>query len=172
MKLGWAAAFALALIAASPGVAQEAKGRHEILAQMPKELGGAPGVSVGDGMMLYPSAKPGRDPTIGVMIVKTEKVVDLAELRSSMRKGTPEGSVRGILREGTFTTANWPGAGTFFGEYATDIGISQNWALTTGKQNMLVSITALDKKSAKRAEAEVAEKIFGGAVISASKQAE
>lgn len=171
MRLGQAAAVTLVLLA-SPGAAQEAKRTDELPALMPKELGGAPGVDVGEGIRLYPSAKPGRDPMIGVTIIKSEKVVTPAEMRSHVRDRHRETGIRQIMREGTFTTRNWPGAGTFFGEYETGGAFNQTWMMSTGKQNVIVTVTYFPKVDAKRAEAEVAEKIFGGAVISAHKPAE
>ncbi|MEA3063713.1 MAG: hypothetical protein QOJ27_141, partial [Sphingomonadales bacterium] len=43
---------------------------------------------------------------------------------------------------------------------------------TTDREHIMVTTTYLNRKGAKRAEALVAENIFGGAVISAAKPAE
>jgi hypothetical protein len=172
MRLGQAAAAALALIAASPGSAQEAVRTDQPSVQMPKELGGGSGLSVGDGMTLYPSSRPGIGPMIGIMIVDSDKAVAMDEMAGSVRDRHRKNGLRRIMREGTFTTSKWPGAKTFFGEYETGKDFNQTWMMSTGRQNVLVTITYLKKKDAARAEAEVAEKIFGGAVISASKPAE
>jgi hypothetical protein len=172
MRIGQAAALALALIAASPGSAQEAVGPNGPSLQMPKELGGGPGMSVGDGMMLFPSSRPGVGPMIGILLVDSDKAVALGEMGSTVRNRHRKAGGFRIIREGTFQVPKWPGARTFFGEYETGGDFNQTWVMSTGRQNVLVTVTYLKKKDAKLAEAEVAEKIFGGAVISAGKPAE
>ncbi len=172
MRIGHAAAVALALIAASPGPAQGSDRPGEPSVQMPKELGGGQGMSVGDGMMLFPSSRPGIGPMVGILIVNSDKAVALDEMAVSLRDRYRKAGGFRILREGTFTARRWPGARTFFGEYETGGDFNQTWVMSTGRQNVLVTITYLTKKDGGPAEAEVAEKIFGGAAISADKPVE
>jgi hypothetical protein len=163
---------AFALFAASPAAAQEVSRTDEILAQMPKALGGSPVLSLGDGIIMYLSLNPDRDPTVGVTVIPINEAVPPTDMRSVVRGMFQKPGIRKTLREGTFTTPKWLGSATFFGEYVTGDGYNQSWLVRTGKEHILVSTAYLNRKEAKRAEALVAENIFGGAVISAARPAE
>jgi hypothetical protein len=167
-------ALALALFAFWPAAAQEVSGADRILAEMPKELGGAPAQKSPNGMLMYMIPGPGGDPTIIVALTVMEKegFVSPQQMRILALDMLDDFGMRRVVREGAFTTPKWPDAPTFFGEYVTDKGFTQSWTLATGKEAMTVLTIYANKKDAKRAEAMVAENIFGAAVISASKPAE
>jgi len=171
MRLVQAVAVALALLAASPGAAQEPNGSDEILAQMPKELGGAPLQKAPEGILMYFLKGPSGEPVVvGVMVDKKDGVFPLEQMRSFARKSTSSRSgIRKIIREGSFATPRWPGAATFFGDYETSEFSHQHWVVMTGKHVITVLATYDKKKDAKWSEALVADKIFGGAVIAAGK---
>jgi hypothetical protein len=173
MKLVRAAAAALALFAASPGAAQEPKGGGEILTQMPKELGGAPVQKMPDGSLMYAFTGPSGEPIIvGVLLGDEGEVFPPSQMRSIARSVAGKGAIRKIIREGTFTSARWPGAPTFFGDYQTAEFFHQTWMATTGKRTLMVIVTYDKKKDVPRLEAVVGDGIFGGAVISAGKPTE
>ncbi|HEX8127234.1 MAG TPA: hypothetical protein VF548_16785 [Allosphingosinicella sp.] len=174
MKVGLAAAIALTFLAASPGRAQEATGTNEILAQMPKVLGGAAVSKLPEDIWMYFLQGPSGEPVIvGVTVAEEGGVYSPAEMRSLSRKMVAGKSrLRQIIREGTFSAPKWPGAPAFFGDYQARKDFHQNWLLLTGQRTIIV-LTTYDKKTdAKWAEALVAREIFGGAVIGADKPAE
>ncbi len=165
MKPVHAAALALALLLAPPALAGEAKPGAPPRLDMPRTLGGAPGLRVDDSMMLYVPARPGRGSTIGVLAVDSETVLSPAAMASIVPEGDPKFGA--IVRHGTFSSPKFPGASTFFAEHIADDFFKQTWIMTTGRQNIMVTITAPDTASARQAQAEVAQKVFEGAVISA-----
>lgn len=167
-------ASALALLAAWPAAAQEAGGVDRILAQMPKKLDGAPAVNSSNGILMYIISEPGGKLTmiVAVAVVEKEGFVSPEELRGRALEMVKDFGMRQVIREGRFATPRWPVAPTYFGEYVTDKGFTQSWNLVTGKEAMNVTTVFAKRKDAGRAEALVAGKILGGAVISASKPAE
>jgi hypothetical protein len=80
-----------------------------------------------------------------------------------------ESGLREVVREGTFTTPKWPNATTFFGEYVAGSGRKQSWTVISGEDRINVMVTYYKAKDGPRLEAEVAQKIFGGAVVTAGK---
>ncbi|MEA3064305.1 MAG: hypothetical protein QOJ27_744, partial [Sphingomonadales bacterium] len=135
---------ALALFAVSPAAAQQVSGTDETLAQMPKELGGSPALSLGDGLLMYLSMNPDRDPTVGVMVAEINDSAPAADMRSVVHGSLEKSGIRKILREGTFTTSKWPGAATFFGEYVTPDAFNQSWMVTTAREHIMVTTTYLN----------------------------
>jgi hypothetical protein len=171
MRIGQAAAVAFAMFAATPGAAQE-NDLGEILARMPKALDGAPVREMPDGIVMYYLRGPSGEPmVVGVSVAENEEELPSAEIRSRLRESM-KSDIRQILREGTFTTPKWPGASTYFVDYVGSKFRHQNWTLMSGKVGLSAHVTYDSKKDAKRAEALVAENIFGGAVVSAAKRAE
>lgn len=175
-RTSWLGSIPLALALATqsaPVAAKDGTDRQEALALMPNKLGGASAMKFPDGTLMYLMAGPGGDKII-VGVTVTEKALSSvpAELLSLVRKMAGQTTeTRQTAREGTFTTPKWAGAATFFGDYVTGENVEQYWLAMTGKVAITVTISC-EKKDARRAEALVADKIFGGAVISAAKPAE
>jgi hypothetical protein len=167
-------ALAFALLAAWPATAQNGGGADRILAEMPKELGGAPAHRQPDNMLMYMVPGSGGEPTIlvALTVVDKEGVVPPRQMRDLALEMINGFGLRQVVREGAFTSPKWPAAPTFFGEYVTDKGFTGSWTLATGKAGMTVVTISANKKDARRVEALVAKDIFGGAVISAAKPAE
>ncbi|HEX8224820.1 MAG TPA: hypothetical protein VF605_13460 [Allosphingosinicella sp.] len=174
MRIAPAAAVAFTLFAASPGSAQESNDLGQVLAQMPKELRGAPVQKLPDGILMYFLTGPSGEPmVVGVSVSENKEVLSPAEIRTRLRGSRNQKSdVRQILREGTFTAPKWPGAATYFVDYEGNEFRHQNWALMSGKVGISVLVTYHSKKDAKPVEGLVAKNIFGGAVISVSKPTE
>jgi hypothetical protein len=172
MRIALPAAAAFAMFAASAVAAQESSDLGKILAQMPKELGGAPVRQMPEGIVMYFLTGPsGETMVVGVSVSENKEVLSATEIRSRLRE-LIKSDIRQIAREGTFTTSKWPGAATYFVDYEGKDFRHQNWALMSGKVGISVFVTYDSKKDAKRAEALVAKNIFGGAVISPAKPAE
>ncbi len=176
LRLCAAVALALAAVAApnpATAQAQEMVPADDVLAQMPKELAGAAALKMPNSALItyFPKAL-GRDPMFGVIATKNDKIDPQAVMGSDAREAFHESGIRRVLREGTFTAPRFPGAKTFFGEYHTGTGFKQSWTVMTGRERVSVIATFFDKKDQQRIQAEVAEKVFGGAVVSADKPAE
>ncbi|HEU0099877.1 MAG TPA: hypothetical protein VFQ67_14025 [Allosphingosinicella sp.] len=161
-------ALALSAAAPAPAPARDAGRAEEILGQMPKDLDGARSMRLADGIITYFPKRLGQDPMFGVIVAGNDDVDPPEKIREFVRDTFHESGIREVVREGTFTTARWPGAATFFGEYVTGAGFKQSWTVMTGKEHVTVLTTYFNRKDAKRVEALVAENIFGGAVISAT----
>ncbi len=172
MRIATAAAVGFAMFATGSGSAQQSNDLGEILAQMPKELGGAPVRKMPEGIVMYFLRGPSGEPmVVGVSVAENEKELPSAEIRRRLRE-SQNSEIRQILREGTFTTPKWPGASTYFVDYIGSKFRHQSWHLMSGKVGISALVTYDSKKDAKRADALVAKDIFGGAVISAGKPAE
>ena len=173
--LGGSAAFA-----AKP-VADSARPPSDDLFQ-PAEavLSGLPGSILGmeanrmasSALVTYDSGPLDRRPKVGVTAVLWTAATTERKMRSYARGRFQRAGLNRILREGSFTTPKWPAARTFFGEYATANGFKQSWTVETGSERIGVIATYYDKADSQRLQGEVGDKIFGGAVITASRPTE
>jgi hypothetical protein len=145
----------------------------EVLAGLPETLLGSPARRIaGSPLVIFFPASLGKDPMVGVIAARSTDTSSLDMLRTNARGAFHESGLRRIIREGSFTTPKWPGARTFFGEYQTGSGFKQSWSVETGTARIGVVATYFDSKDSDRVQAEVSDKIFGGAVITASKPTE
>jgi hypothetical protein len=146
---------------------------EELLASLPDTLLGAAALRMpGSELVTYFPMRLGKDPMVGVVAGPLDKPSTIESIRDSSRGAFHESGLRTIVREGTFTTPKWPGARTFFGEYVTGSGFKQSWTVETDEVRVSAIATYFRKKDAERVQAEVAEKIFGGAVVEAAQPAE
>jgi hypothetical protein len=146
---------------------------EDVLAALPDTLLGAAALRIpGSELVTYFPRAIGRDPMVGVIAGRETSISTLEVLRASARGAFHESGLRRVIREGSFTTPKWPGANSFFGEYETGTGFKQSWTLETGRERISVIATYFRKGDSQRVRAEVADKIFGGAVVTASKPTE
>jgi hypothetical protein len=187
------AALALALaVAAAPVAAQEAQDpitigpenrvppislksdklqpAPDIIAALPDILVGAVALRMPDSpMVMYMPKNLGRDPLALVMATRGSKLPAAENMAEQVRGSFHESGLREIVREGTFTTPKWPNATTFFGEYVAGSGRKQSWTVINGEDRINVMVTYYKAGDGPRLEAEVAQKVFGGAVVTAGK---
>ena len=142
----------------------------EIIAAMPDTLVGAAALKMpNSAMVMYMPKRLGKDPLALVMATRGSRLPAAENIAEQVRGSFHESGLREIVREGTFTTPKWPNATTFFGEYVAGSGRKQSWTLIDGDDRVSVMVTYFKAKDGPRMEAEVADKIFGGAVITAGK---
>jgi len=142
----------------------------EIIAALPDTLAGAAALKLPNTpMVMYMPRNLGKDPLALVMATRGSELPAADNLAGQVRGSFHESGLREIVREGTFAAAKWPKATTFFGEYVTGNGRKQSWTLIDGDDRISVMVTYYKAKDGPRLQAEVAEKIFGGAVVSAGK---
>ena len=145
----------------------------DVLADLPDTLlGVGPTRMAGAPLVTYAPPALAREPKAGVTAVLWTDMTSERKLRSNTRGLFQRNGLHRVIREGSFTTPKWPGATTFFGEYATGNGFKQSWTAETGRERIGVVTTYYAKEDAPRVQAEVADKIFGGAVVTASKPKE
>jgi len=146
---------------------------EDILSGLPDSLLGTEANRMASSALVTYGSNPlDRRPKVGVTAVMWTGVTSERKMRSYARGRFQRVGLNRILREGSFTTPKWPSARTFFGEYATGNGFKQSWTVETGSERIGVITTYYDKADAPRVQAEVADKIFGGAVVTASKPEE
>lgn len=142
----------------------------EIIAALPDTLVGAAALKMPNSpMVMYMPKNLGRDPLALVMATRGSNLPKIDNMAQQVRGSFHESGLREIVREGTFTTPKWPNASTFFGEYVAGSGRKQSWTLIDGDDRINVMVTYYKAKDGPRLQAEVAEKIFGGAVVTAGK---
>ena len=142
----------------------------EIIAALPDTLVGAAALKLPNSpVVMYMPKNLGKEPLALVMATRGSTLPAAANLAEQVRGSFHESGLREIVREGTFTTPKWPSATTFFGEYVAGSGRRQSWTVIDGEDRVSVMVTYFKAKDGPRLEAEVSEKIFGGAVIAASK---
>ena len=162
------AAAPLASAAAQPS--DKLQPAPEIIAALPDTLVGAVALKMPNSpMVMYMPKNLGRDPLALVMATRGSKLPAAENIAEQVRGSFHESGLREIVREGTFTTPKWPNATTFFGEYVAGSGRKQSWTVIDGDDRVSVMVTYFKAKDGPRMEAEVSEKIFGGAVITAGK---
>jgi hypothetical protein len=145
----------------------------EVLAALPETLLGAAALRMPDSPLItYFPRNLGRDPMTGVIATRGTELSSPEQLRTDTRGAFHESPFLQVIREGTISTPKWPSAHTFFGEYRTNMGFKQSWTVQTGTERIGVIVTFFKKKDSARVQAEVAEKIFGGATVTAAKPAE
>jgi hypothetical protein len=142
----------------------------EIIAALPDTLVGAVALKMPDSpMVMYMPKRLGQDPIALVMATRGSELPSADNMAEQVRGSFHESGLRQIVREGTFTTPKWPNATTFFGEYVAGSGRKQSWTVIDGDVRVNVMVTYFKAKDGPRMESEVAQKIFGGAVIAAGK---
>ncbi len=141
----------------------------DVLGELPDRLLGIEARRMGRSLVEYAPPPLVRGPKVGVVAVLWTETTSERKLRSFARGRFQKQGLHRIFREGSFTTPKWPAARTFFGEYATGNGFKQSWTAETGRERIAVVATYYDKADAPRVQAEVADKIFGGAVVTAAK---
>lgn len=142
----------------------------EIIAALPDTLVGAVALKMPDSpLVMYMPRRLGQDPLALVMATRGSDLPSAENMAGQVRGSFHESGLREIVREGTFTTPKWPNAITFFGEYVAGSGRKQSWTVIDGDVRVNVMVTYFKAKDGPRLEAEVSEKIFGGAVIKAGK---
>ena len=144
----------------------------EFLAGLPDSLLGAKASRFGGSTVTYFPRRLGSGPMVMIGAGPNSRTSTVDMLRTSARTAFHESGLREIMREGTFAAPKWPGALTFFGEYLAGSGLKQVWSADTGSDFIAVTVTYFDRKDSARIETAVAEKIFGGAVVTAAKPAE
>ena len=148
----------------------EIRPAEDVLQTMPKELLGARASRMrGSPMIMYMGADPRKDPTVAVMATLTDRRISRDELRADARSPYAKGELRSTLREGSFSTPLFPEATTYFAEYSTSRGHRQVWQLDTEGRRLTVSAFSFSGKLPKSVEAQIAEKIFGGATLTVAK---
>ena len=142
----------------------------EIIAALPDTLVGAVALKMPDSpIVMYMPRRLGQDPIALVMATRGAELPAAENMAEQVRGSFHESGLRQIVREGTFRTPKWPNATTFFGEYVAGSGRKQSWTVIDGDVRVNVMVTYFKAKDGPRMEAEVSEKIFGGAVITAGK---
>ncbi len=142
----------------------------EIIAALPDTLLGAVALKMPNSpVVMYMPKRLGQDPLALVMATRGSELPAAENIADQVRGSFHESGLRQIVREGTFTTPKWPAATTFFGEYVAGSGRKQSWTVIDGDVRLSVMVTYFKAKDGPRVQAEVAEKIFGGAVITAGK---
>jgi len=162
-----AAAQAPAQQAPEPGP-MELQPATDVIAALPPALAGAFALKMPNSpITMYMPKRLGKDPMALVMATRNSEPAESGNLAEQVRGSFHESGLRKIVREGTFSTPKWPNATTFFGEYVAGSGRKQNWTLIDGDVRVSVMVTFFNAKDAARLQAEVADKVFGGAVVSA-----
>jgi hypothetical protein len=142
----------------------------DVLAALPDTLVGAAALKLPNSpMVMYMPKRLGQDPLALVMATRGSELPSPENIAGQVRGSFHESGLREIVREGTFTTPRWPNAKTFFGEYVAGSGRKQSWTVIDGEDRISVMVTYHKAKDGPRLQAEVADKIFGGAVVDAGK---
>ncbi len=142
----------------------------DIIAALPDTLVGAVALKMPDSpLVMYMPRSLGRDPLALVMATRGSELPRAENIAEQVRGSFHESGLREIVREGTFTTPKWPNATTFFGEYVAGSGRKQSWTVIDGDDRINVMVTYHKAKDGPRLQAEVAQKIFGGAIVTAAK---
>lgn len=143
----------------------------DIIAALPDTLVGAVALKMPDSpMVMYMPKNLGKDPLALVMATRGAELPTAENIAEQVRCSFHESGLREVVREGTFTTPKWPNATTFFGEYVAGSGRKQSWTVIDGQDRVSVMVTYFKAKDGPRMEAEVVEKIFGGALVTAGKE--
>jgi hypothetical protein len=158
-----------AATATPPAAAGGWQPAEELLARMPADMLGARAFrSANSPMITYFAEDMLRDPSFAIFAIRQQGNNPAGDLRTEARNAFHETGIRRVLREGSFTTPHWPNGNTFFGEYLTNLGLKQRWTVETGAEVLIVTATILRPADRERAQAEVAQRIFGGAVVTAA----
>lgn len=135
---------------------------------LPDALGGTPRLpgerKPGMPVMYFPREML-KGPLVMAMATPWDKASIWEETREVVRGSFHETGIRQVLREGSFTVPDKPGAKTFFGEYNTNMGLKQYWMFDHGgiRANLIVTIFRVADRD--RMRDEVAARVFGGATI-------
>jgi hypothetical protein len=136
--------------------------------KLPATLGGTgrlPGERKAGMPVMYFPKEMFKDPLVMAMAQPLDKAWSWEETREVVRESFHETGIRKVLREGSFTVPDKPGAKTFFGEYNTNMGLKQYWMFDHDgiRANLIVTIFRAGDRDKMRDE--VAAKVFGGAQI-------
>jgi hypothetical protein len=136
--------------------------------KLPATLGGTarlPGERKPGMPVMYFPKEMFKDPLVMAMAQPLDKAWSWQETREVVRGSFHETGIRQVLREGSFTVPDKPGARTFFGEYNTNMGLKQYWMFDHDgiRANLIVTIFRAGDRDKMRDE--VADKVFGGARI-------
>jgi hypothetical protein len=163
-------AVALLLAAATPAIAQPARGQvhpaPDMLQRLPDELLGLRAIRAGGSpVVTYFGADGASGTGILAAAMRVPQALSFDQLREMARATFRRAGIRQVLREGSFTSPHWPGATTFFGEYETESGTKQTWIVEADGSRLSLIATIHSDADRQRAEAEVARTVFGGARI-------